>query len=162
MKNSIIKLIAGSYENTDAYEGVLTYVISKDYVGGYSLNFPLERDSVISQFHSAEEYSSHFNSRMIWHFTVSIGDIRSHNKLLLLGAQIASLFADKYQVIYSLDLKPGKYHLHFAVNAYSYISCVEPLSDFYFMGYVSLISEILHTHFPTYPVKFVDGNKGGN
>ena len=162
MKNSIIKLIAGPYENSDAYESVLTYVIKKEYIGGTSLAFPLDRDSVVTQFHYAEENSSHFSSRMIWHFTVSVGDIRNHNKLLLLGAEIASIFAPNYQVLYALDLETGKYHLHFAVNTYSIIPTVEPLSDFHFMGYVSLISKILRTYFPTHPVTFVDGNKGGN
>lgn len=162
MKNSIIKLMAGTYENTDAYERVLTYVMSKDYVGGYSLYLPLNRDSVITQFHYAEDSSLHHNSRMIWHFTVSVGEIRSHRKLLLLGNHIASIFADKYQVVYSLDLETGKYHLHFAVNAYSHTPSVEPLSEFHFTGYVSLISEILHIHFPNHPIYFIDGNKGGN
>lgn len=158
-KTSVIKIPSGTYTNSDVYERVLTYVVKKNYIGGYLLQFPFTRDSIINQFYSCEINSIHFVEPKIRHFVVSVSNIRSHNTLLLLAEQIASVFCPHYQVLYSLDLKTGHYHLHFAVNNYHFHPSGEPLSDFLFQQYLTQISDILYRHFPSHIVEIIQSTE---
>ena len=162
MKNSIIKLPAGLYSNEDVYERVLYYVSHKDYIGGYAIFPPFNTDYIVKQFQISEDTSFYSSERKIWHFIISVSNIRSHQNLLLLAERIAFLFSYNYQVLYALDLETGKYHLHFAVNAYSYHPKTEPLSDFLFLQYVEKIKVILSETFPNHPICFINENKGGS
>lgn len=159
-KTSIIKLPKGSYTNDDVYECVITYVMKKDFVGGYLLPVPLTRDAVLNQFYSCEIQSQYFIEPKIRHFIISVSKIKSIQKLLLLGEQIAFLFCPNYQVVYSLDLETGKYHLHFAVNNYNYHPNKEPLTDLLFEQYLKQIKIILQTSFPSHMV-MLDKGEGG-
>lgn len=84
-KTSVIKLPKGSYTNNDVYECVITYVMKKDFVGGYLLPLPLTRDSVLNQFYSCEIQSQYFIEPKIRHLVISVSKIRSTQKLLLQG-----------------------------------------------------------------------------
>lgn len=148
MKTSIITKFAGTYDNPDVYDKVLTYVSQKDYIGGYALEYPLIRDSVIRQYYKAEANSLYEVDHKIWHFSVSVSDVRSHRTLLLLADKIAALFALHYQVYYALELKPGLYHLHFAVNAFSYFPMTPPLTEPTFDYYLDTVKSILSEEFP--------------
>lgn len=150
MNTSIITKFAGSYSNPDVFEYVLTYVSKKNYIGGCALFYPLTRDSVIKQYYMAEENSLYNTEHRIWHFSVSVSKVRSHRRLLLLAEKIATLFASHYQVYYSLELKPGKYHLHFAVNAFSYYPEVQPLTEPIFNQCLESIKSVLLQEFPTH------------
>ena len=155
MNTSIITKFAGSYSNPDVFEHVLTYVSKKNYIGGCALFYPLTRDSVIKQYYMAEENSLYNTEHRIWHFSVSVSNVRSHRRLILLAEKIATLFASQYQVYYSLELKPGKYHLHFAVNAFSYHPEVQPLTEPIFDQYLEAIRVVLLQEFPTHMPKII-------
>lgn len=120
MKINLIKIFPGDYSNLDAYNRITDYILQKPYVGGYGFTLPLTKSTVIKQLEASNLASTYNGDRFVWHFIISIPRIKKHSTLLLLAEKIATLFTRDYQILYALDLDPGHYHLHFAINAYSY------------------------------------------
>ena len=150
MNKSMIIIYPGSYDNTDAYESVLTYVSKKDYVFGYAIPQPLSRDSLIVSYRLAEEKSNYVGSRYIYHFTISIPSKNHLKHLLELADNIAITFGHHYQVTYSLDLETDHPHVHFAVNAYSYQPTYPYLTEGVFDIYIQDSCRLLQSYFPQY------------
>ena len=145
---NIINVCAGEYSNSDAYESTIHYVYSKNYYGGYGFPVFATAEEIIKYFYYAQETSKHIADRSVWHFNVSIAGLKNHTTYLLLANAIASLFADNYQILYSLDLEPGRYHLHFVVNNYSYHPDTTLLTPERFYQYHLLIENIIRTLYP--------------
>lgn len=150
--SSLIIYKKNCYTNDDAYERVITYC-QKDLIGGYLLELPLTRDSVINQFQACENNSIYYIDSKLWHFVISISDLNNSRILQSLADQIAALFCPNYQVIYGIDLDPNHYHIHFVVNAYGYTSKVPPLDLEGFEHYTHLIAILLKEKFPTHTPK---------
>lgn len=148
MKPNVINVCKGEYSNSDAYESTIYYACSKNYIGGYGFPLPAAPEEIIRYFYYAQEASNFIADRSVWHFNVSIADLKNHTTYLLLADAIASLFAKNYQVLYSLDLEPGRYHLHFVVNNYSYHPDTAVLTPERFYQYNLLIEEIIQNLYP--------------
>lgn len=151
MKFNVINVCKGEYSNSDAYESTIYYAYSKNYIGGYGFPLPATAEEIIKYFYYAQEASHIISDRSVWHFNVSIADLKNcknHTAYLLLADTIAALFAKDYQVLYSLDLEPGHYHLHFVVNNYSYHPDTAVLTAERFYQYNLLIEKIIQKLYP--------------
>lgn len=153
MSNSLIIIYTGEYSNDDAYERVLSYVSNKNYVCGYAVPVPIERNSLIASYREANENSNYETSRYIWHFTISLPEISNLGRFMSVANSIAKVFAYDYQVLYSLDLATGHPHIHFAINNYSYHPERCPLSEDLFDAYIKQSLSILQSFYPTYKAK---------
>ncbi len=157
MKESLIIIQSGDYSNDDAYERVLTYVSKKNYVGGYGMQLPPNRENAIKAFYWAEQNSNYENSRYIWHFAISLPKKTDNYEFLQFGDKIAMLFAYNYQVLYSLDLEKTHPHIHFAVNAYSYHPDHPLLSEDIFDEYMAVCLNMLQHTYPDYKARITEG-----
>lgn len=115
-----IEVLSGDYENDDVYENVLNYITNKNYIGGYGFTYD-ESCSITEQFHLSEVYSHQSQAQKMWHFVITFTDYRKSNELLWLAEHVASQFSTEYQILYGLDTVGHSPHLHFGVNAFSYI-----------------------------------------
>lgn len=141
----------GYYANNDAYEAVLTYLTKKQYLSGYGISLPITKDNCIYDYYRAHNTSKYQNARYIWHFYISFKE-RQKDKLKILSVanNVASIFANNYQVIYALDTDTDNDHVHFAVNAFSYHPEYEPLSEMMMTSYLDQIQFLLKNVYPCY------------
>lgn len=156
MNNTIIKICSGEYSNPDAYTNVIRYIYNKNFHGGYGFPVYASVDKIIEQFTLSQKYSISLSNRYIWHFVVSIKGVHDYNVLLSLANTIATFFSSHYQVLYSLDLAPGHYHLHFCVNAYSYKPTYTPLTDKILQDYLDLTSIFLSNLYPEKSIQIIN------
>lgn len=117
MKSNLIIVFAGDYSSQDVYERFLDYIVRKSYIGGYGFPLPPDKANVLSEFHRCEGISNYDADQKLWHFTVSLPRLRT-TTLLSLAETVTRLFSGKYDLLYGIDLDPGHYHIHFAVNVY--------------------------------------------
>lgn len=147
MKKNLIIVCAGDYSNSDVYERVLSYIIRKDYIGGYGFPLPTDKESVLNEFYRCEETSDYDSNQKLWHFTISLPGMRA-TTLLHLAETITQTFAGKYDLLYGVDLEPGHYHIHFAVNVYGYFPKIPLLTPPIFHTYLLNIKQLLLTQYP--------------
>ena len=161
MKTSTIRLeiAPGAYDNDDAYEKVIGYIMKKHVIGGYGYN-PFEIGNIIPQFELSKLTSHQTSQRNIWHFYITFSDIRNVEELYTIADMFAQLFAPHYQIIFGVDIK-GKPHLHFAVNAYSYHPDIPTLTHFLIEPIMHNILHLLHIYYPSHKTIF-QPNKGGS
>ncbi len=157
-KYNVFKIHGGleGHTNFDAYDNVLNYVFAKNYVNGYGYPCNSTAREIIACFKIARDTSPYIQDRLLWHFTVSIKGLRRPTVYQELGRMISELFATQYQVVYALDQDPGKHHLHFVVNAFSYRPNVAPLTEDRFEMFVPYIQNIIKTAFPATKLLYLD------
>lgn len=142
MKKNLIIVCAGDYSNSDVYERVLSYIVQKCYIGGYGFPLPPNVDSVVCEFYRCEEISNYDNTRKLWHFTVSLPNLKI-TTLLHWAETITQVFSEEYDILYGIDLDPGHYHIHFAVNTYGYFPNTPPLTSSLFHSHLLTIKQLL-------------------
>lgn len=150
MKKSLIVIYSGDYSNGDAYERLLTYVSKKNYVCGYGIPIPIERNYAIQSFYQAQDLSTYTCTRQLWHFTISLPDKTDLVHFMQLADHIAILFGYQYQVVYALDLEKPHAHIHFAINCYSHLPEQPPLSEELFQSYLAQSISLLQSYYPQY------------
>lgn len=147
MKKNLIIVCAGNYSNSDAYERVLSYIVQKRYIGGYGFPFPPNRESAVREFYRCEEISDYDSTRKLWHFTISLPSLKT-TTLLHWAEAITQVFSKEYDILYGIDLDPGHYHIHFAVNTYGYFPNIPPLTSSLFHSYLLTIKQLLSATYP--------------
>lgn len=158
-KNLLIIVCAGDYSNSDVYERVLSYIIRKDYIGGYGFPLPPEKESILSEFYRCERISDYDSDRKLWHFTISLPGLKTAT-LLRLAETITQVFAGKYDLLYGVDLEPGHYHIHFAVNTYGCFPNAPLLTPPLFHSCLLEIKHLLSTQYPNRQVEILYKEEG--
>lgn len=153
-----IEVFSGTYSNFDAYEKVINYIHQKEIVGAYGA-FGYTSQDYVEQFRMSEQLSHQESLQYIWHFVVSFQRLSNKDTFFGLACQIASLFKNHYQIIFALDTKGSKFHLHFGVNAYSYFPDYPVLSSECMMDYIKNIQNLLSLLYPTASISLQFQNK---
>lgn len=155
--NIRLKVCRGSYDNDDAYENVLNYLMAKQFWAGYG--FPsYEPCTVIESFRKSKSYSNHTSDRNIWHFVITFDRQWNPNVLYILANIITYHFSSQYQIVFAVDTesktsshtkkKSLNTHLHFAVNNYSYHPDTPTLTPEIMREYCISILAYLKQHIP--------------
>lgn len=159
MFNIRIEVFPGSYDNSDAYENVINYIYKKGNIRGYGACGNTVTD-YIDSFRSSEEVSTQNASRYIWHFIISFKGFHNEKEIINLAYQISRIFRNQYQIVFALDPKGTKLHVHFGVNAYSYIPDHPPLDESDTMlSYMHEIRRLIRNKYPNISVPIQFQNK---
>jgi hypothetical protein len=81
-----------------------------------------DSDKAIKQMIQVQKYYKKDNHRRMYHIVVSFpSDMTSEERIKHWAESIAEMFFERYQVYYGIHTSTDNLHIHFAVNAVSYV-----------------------------------------
>lgn len=153
MKEIRLAVAEGTYDNDDAYNNVIAYVLNKKKTGGSEQLGPLHVQPVVTQYWDACNNSNIDFPRYIWHFFITFSDNHTISELNRLGYELTAFVSDSYQIVYGVDTYP-KNHLHFAINAFSYTNKDLFLNHSNMDSLMRDVLRILHRKYPLYKTTY--------
>lgn len=128
MERIVIRIPEGKYENPDAVDKVISYILRLDNInlaGGYGIVLANKRE-IIEHFHKVKIYYGKTDGKQIRHFIFSV------NKKLYfkpehvkqLGYLIGRYFENDYQVVFAVHDDSQNLHIHMGVNTVAYTNGV--------------------------------------
>lgn len=158
MSNIRIEVFSGDYTNYDVYQNLINYIGQKYRVGCYGFWGQTVLDCA-KQFENCRLLSNQSPEQDIWHFEISFENITDTEKLFRIACQIADFFKDHYQIIFAVDNKGAKFHLHFGVNAYSYYPDYPALTKTRMLEQMNVIQNQLNLQYPNKSITLQFQNK---
>ncbi len=149
----ILKIIDSLYDNPDAIPSLLHYIARDDtvYTGGYGF-YPMTADVATECFQEVQDIQMQLPDRRLWHLILSFSPIYSLHSILTIAYEIAELFSnDEYLILYGLHEKKEKlgkrYHIHFAIQAFSYSQDQKVITPIQMENKISQIEQILVSYY---------------
>lgn len=114
----------GKYENSDAVDNVISYVLKLDdesLVGGYGISLGSVED-IIKQFYIIKEAYSKNEGKQIFHIIFSINKTFYFNEkqILMLAYKLGRYFSKDRQVVFGVHNDTKNLHIHMAVNTIAF------------------------------------------
>lgn len=121
-----VKIPEGKYENLDAVDKVISYVLRLDnmsLVGGYGI-IPVSVEDIIRQFHIIKDAYRMNEGKQIFHIIFSIDKTFYFNEkqILMLAYKLGKYFSNERQVVFAVHNDTNILHIHMAVNTVSFIN----------------------------------------
>lgn len=124
----IVKIPEGKYENPDAVENVIYYVLrlnNMNLVGGYGI-IPASVEDIVNQFYIVKKAYRVTDGKQIFHVIFSIDKTWhfSDKQVMNLAYQLGRYFANDRQVVFGIHNDTKCLHIHMAVNTVAYTNGV--------------------------------------
>lgn len=124
MESILVKIASGEYENNDAVENVIRYVLRLDnsnLVGGCGV-FLATTEEIIQQFYSVKKFYRVMDKKQVMHFVFSPNPQYLIPEIVLkkLGYMLAGYFQNDRQVVFAVHNDTDHLHIHMAVNTVAY------------------------------------------
>lgn len=117
-------MINNNYNNEDALDGVIPYVIhSQNNIHNLAFGFGCNIKNCIEQFKIIKQVYGKCEGRQLRHFIVSFAkseNIDSQDAFYI-GYEVCQYYSDRYQIIYGLHENTDDLHIHFVMNTVSYV-----------------------------------------
>lgn len=119
-----VKIMDGKYENPDAIENVINYVMRLDNMGltgGYGVTLTCAAD-IINQFHIVKKVYGITGGKQVMHiiFSVDKTTYLKENHLVKLGYLLGKYFGRERQVLFNVHNDKVHLHIHMVVNTIAY------------------------------------------
>lgn len=160
-----IEVVNGSYNNEDAYDNLIHYIVKEKYIlnshyfGAYGV-YPVTPETASEQFQKSKEESTVYSACNLWHFFISYAFPIRDSINLSLADEIARLFSNEYQVFYGIHTHQVKSHVHYAINSYSYHPQMPPLNEDSLRSYMKKIKLLLNSYYPGKEISLQFRKKG--
>lgn len=120
-------ILTNSYFEENSIPNVIHYIIKPEktlhgFIGGYGVNL-LNEQSMIDSFLIVKNIYHKKNGRQLKHFIVSFSSAENITPILAyqLAWEIASLYSDKFQILFAVHEETQNLHIHFVVNTVSFV-----------------------------------------
>lgn len=141
-KTEYLIIFHGDYLNNDAVKNVINYICrpTDAIFNMYGIR-GCTPEKAVEDIRSIYEYCGYPSEALIHHFCITFQSNKNKEYLFWFADRIASLFSQKYQIVFSLHPleKHSGYHIHFAVAAVSYLPDVPELNSAELEKYYSQI-----------------------
>ncbi len=124
MEKIVVSIPNGRYENEDAVEKVISYILRLEnmtLVGGY-VTILNEPEDIISQFYAIQKYYNKMTGKRIIHIVFSVNKtfFFSLEHVKQLGYMIGRHFGNERQVIFAVHDDTEHLHIHMGINTVTY------------------------------------------
>ncbi|MEY8283839.1 relaxase/mobilization nuclease domain-containing protein [Lachnospiraceae bacterium 50-23] len=123
-KNIIVSIPEGRYENQDAVEKVISYIMrlnKGNLMGGYGILITTH-SNITEQFLRVKEAYGKTGGKQILHIVFSVERTLglTPDQIKKLGYMLAAYFGKERQVIFAVHDDTGHLHIHMGINTVAY------------------------------------------
>ena len=119
-------ILTNSYFEENAISNTIHYIIKPEkalhgLIGGYGVNL-LNEQTMINSFKNVKKIYHKEKGRQLKHFIVSFSTAENITPILAyqIAWEIATLYSDKFQVIFAVHEETQNVHIHFIINTVSF------------------------------------------
>ena len=119
-----VEIPKGQYENYDALDKVIAYILRLDnmnLVGGYGVLIT-NKKNIIEQFYAVKQFYGKMEGKQIRHIIFSVESTLYFNpqQVKILGYWLAQYFGNERQVIFAVHTDTMHLHIHMGINTIAY------------------------------------------
>ena len=131
MPKVVLKNYKANYENSPAIKNVLKYVMSVkdskepvDYWGTRGLLKDINHAYRVID--NMQKYLKSDYGKRLYHFSLSFPEeIKDERVIYIIANAIADYLGQEYQLVFGVHMDTDNYHIHYAMNAVSYRTCLK-------------------------------------
>lgn len=119
---SILKIVNGSYTNSDAVQKLFSYITDYEKSEGYVYGHNVIPELTVQMFMTVKSLYSKINGKQVIHFIISFSpDETVTAEALFELSKYVSRYFYGYQVLFAVHTSQKCLHVHFMVNTISFI-----------------------------------------
>ncbi|EOS69473.1 hypothetical protein C818_02254 [Lachnospiraceae bacterium MD308] len=124
MERVVIRIPDGTYENYNAVDNVIAYILRLDnirLVGGYGIILTNAKD-IIRQFYKVKYYYGKTDGKQIRHYIFSVEKTLYFSpwQVKELGYLLGLYFGNEHQVVFAVHDDSRHLHIHMGINTVAY------------------------------------------
>lgn len=124
MERVAIIIPKGAYENYDAVDKVISYIMRLNdirLVGGYGI-IPTSAKDISEQFHKVKYYYGKTGEKQIRHYVFSVEKTLHFSawEIKELGYLLGLYFGNEHQVVFAVHDDSKNLHIHMGINTVAY------------------------------------------
>ncbi|SHJ99539.1 relaxase/mobilization nuclease domain-containing protein [Hespellia stercorisuis] len=121
-----VSIPEGKYDNQDAVEKVISYILRLDnpqLVGGYGI-VPTSLSDIINQFIRVKQYYGKTDGKQIFHIVFSVERTLCFKTLQVkeIGRMLAAYWGMERQVVFAVHDDTRNIHIHMGINTVSFLN----------------------------------------
>lgn len=119
---SILKIVNGSYTNSDAVQKLFSYITDYEKSEGYVYGYNIIPELAVQMFMTVKSLYGRINGKQAIHFIISFSpdEVITADALFELSKCVSRYFYN-YQVVFAVHTSQKCLHAHFMVNTISFI-----------------------------------------